>query len=434
MNPIEAANDLGLLDMAMTALDGAHTFKVIVGTAGDDDLSGGDGGDKIKGLDGNDFIQAKSGADVVFGGRGSDSLYGGGLFFDPNDGADTLHGDAGNDALYGNVGDDLLFGGSGDDGLDGGVGDDRLDGGSGHHDLANIHLQPGDVGVSFDASSFKAGKVCQLDEGAAGVDTFVGIESLHIFGTELGDTLVGSRGDDTITGGDGLYITGGDDVIDAGNGDDVIGVTDGDSTVQGGAGDDTIALIWGDGAHDVFDGGKGFDTVELTGVFDNSGMTVTLTDGTLTASTANAAMSVAGTHIEAISVIGGSSGDHLSGGAADDSFSGQSGADTLTGGAGSDTFAYDRTIQSIADAPDLITDLGDGDIIDLASIDADITTTGDQAFEVVHRFTGQAGQLFLFYDSADDVTKIQADTDGDGKADLVILASGDHHDFAGFAL
>jgi Ca2+-binding RTX toxin-like protein len=126
--------------------------------------------------------------------------------------------------------------------------------------------------------------------------------------------------------------------------------------------------------------------------------------------------------------------DKLSGGTGNDTLVGGAGKDALIGGAGNDTFAFKAVADSTAKASDLIHDLAAGDAIDLAMIDADSHTAGDQAFHLVSGFTRHAGELTITYQAAKGVTLIQGDVDGDGFADLVITVSGDHHDFANFVL
>ncbi len=87
----------------------------IVGTAGNDTLSGQALGDTISGLAGSDDLR---------GGDGNDSLDGG-------DGNDALRGQVGNDTLLGGAGNEFLDGGDGDDFLNGGNGDDFIVGGAG---------------------------------------------------------------------------------------------------------------------------------------------------------------------------------------------------------------------------------------------------------------------------------------------------------------
>jgi Ca2+-binding RTX toxin-like protein len=98
----------------------------IVGTTGDDTLSGTTGPDVIVGLSGNDTISGLDADDRLCGGTGADTLVGG-------DGDDHLSG--GRDFLE-DVTDDGDFISFGDD-LDGGAGNDELDPGwdPGHHEF-----------------------------------------------------------------------------------------------------------------------------------------------------------------------------------------------------------------------------------------------------------------------------------------------------------
>jgi Tol biopolymer transport system component len=82
----------------------------IVGTAGNDRLTGASRGDRICGLGGDDTIRGRGGSDTLIGGTGNDLLLGGG-------GGDRLDGLAGNDTLVGGADTDRLFGAGGRDTL-----------------------------------------------------------------------------------------------------------------------------------------------------------------------------------------------------------------------------------------------------------------------------------------------------------------------------
>ncbi|MEX0300220.1 MAG: LamG-like jellyroll fold domain-containing protein, partial [Kordiimonas sp.] len=137
----------------------------IVGTDGNDTLSGTSSDDVMRGLAGNDTLKGDAGADVVFtgagenyanGGEGADIIVGGSQkdvlngdagddqvfgqagndILVGNDGDDTIVGNEGNDVLVGWTGSDVLFGGSGNDSLDGGAGSDILTGGTGSDEFS----------------------------------------------------------------------------------------------------------------------------------------------------------------------------------------------------------------------------------------------------------------------------------------------------------
>jgi hypothetical protein len=134
------------------------------------------------------------------------------------------------------------------------------------------------------------------------------------------------------------------------------------------------------------------------------------------------------------SVDGGKGIDQLIGGRNGELLVGGAGADILSGGGGGDVFVFRHTADSTAAHSDLILDLQDGDSIDLAAIDADRTTAGDQAFTLVSNLDGHAGQATLHYDAGGDHTLLEADTPGDGSADLVIDFDGDHSIFTSIVL
>lgn len=127
--------------------------------------------------------------------------------------------------------------------------------------------------------------------------------------------------------------------------------------------------------------------------------------------------------------------DGSAGAGGDDIITGGGGADNLTGGDGSDTFVYAALSDSTSVVHDLIADLEGTDVIDLSAIDA-IAGGSDDAFHIVggDGFTGSPGELVVSYDLSTGVTTISGDVDGDGVADLVITAAGDHSGFSNFVL
>ena len=120
-------------------------------------------------------------------------------------GDDLLVGGVGNDRLYGNKGNDKLVGNGGNDRLDGGKGNDQLFGGDGH-------------------DSLKGGKGNDKVLGGAG-----------------NDKVEGDKGNDVVDGGAGS------DWVDAGSGNDRA----------------IYAMAENLGARDHYDGGSGYDILEL---------------------------------------------------------------------------------------------------------------------------------------------------------------------------
>ncbi|WP_118135078.1 M10 family metallopeptidase C-terminal domain-containing protein [Oceanicella sp. SM1341] len=132
-------------------------------------------------------------------------------------------------------------------------------------------------------------------------------------------------------------------------------------------------------------------------------------------------------------ILGGDGDDLLSGGAGDDRIYGNDGidrlvgglgADVLGGGGGADRFIYRDTVESTADAPDLVRDFRRGeDVFDFQRLDAvagggqdDFTWIGGAAF------SGTAGELHAVNDGSEK--RIEADLDGDGIADFAIRIEG----------
>lgn len=119
----------------------------IVGSGGDDTLTGSPAGDFILAGGGKDSIDGGGGADLIYGGSGRDTINGdggndtilGGRGRDEIDGSadsDFLRGGGGSDTIRGGDGTDRVFGGGGRDFVDGDDGNDTLFGGGGRDDIA----------------------------------------------------------------------------------------------------------------------------------------------------------------------------------------------------------------------------------------------------------------------------------------------------------
>lgn len=219
--------------------------------------------------------------------------------------------------------------------------------------------------------------------------TLSGIDTQVMTGMDLGpgefeQLLQGSvptaprvfRGNDYITGGDFVdHLTGftGDDRLLGQLGDDYLWGNEGNDKLYGGAGNDKLS------------GGTGYDRLE-----------------------------------------GGAGNDHLTGGAA---------RDVLIGGAGADAFVFGAVTDS-AVGPlnrDYVVAFGDTDKLVLRPIDAKLGTPQNDAFVFIGKaaFHGRAGELhYILVDRAGttgDVTLIQADMNGDRRADMQIELSGLHN-------
>ena len=212
--------------------------------------------------------------------------------------------------------------------------------------------------------------------GGAGADTVNG-------GTGA-DGIDGGTGNDTLRGGAGIFS---DTIFGAEGGDDLFG-GEGDDDLFGGEGDDDL---FGDAGADYFEGGLGDDDL-----------------------------------------FGGSGDDELFGNAGADTLDGGAGTDTMTGGTDSDggpadVFDFDSTADmAVGAARDVITDFLTGaleeDVINLATIDADTTVAGNQAFTFVTGAFNAAGQVRVIQNPADFTQNIvQLNTDNDSAAEAEIL-------------
>lgn len=116
-------------DTGTVIINVALPAGALVGTTGDDILTGGTKADTILGLAGNDTLSGGSNNDVIYGGSGNDVING-------NTGNDTLYAMSGNSTLNGNDDNDTLYAGSGVTILNGGNGNDTFYQGTGSATMA----------------------------------------------------------------------------------------------------------------------------------------------------------------------------------------------------------------------------------------------------------------------------------------------------------
>ena len=188
-NPFElCTTGPGTLVTGDTLTFNGLTYRVVVGTAGNDTLYGLNDPNTSE----RDVIWGLDGDDVLHGGNGDDILCGG-------PGADTLWGEAGNDTLWGDIGNDTLHGGDGSDRLDGANGDDFL---------------YGEGGDDSDRITISSGVTAGL-YGGDGNDWMSGGDGNDwLAGQNGNDTMFGDKGDDEMGGGPDY------DTIDGGSGKD----------------------------------------------------------------------------------------------------------------------------------------------------------------------------------------------------------------------
>ena len=409
-------------------------------------------------------------------GTGNDTLIG-------NVANNMLDGGAGDDLFNLSAGgDDSAIGGAGDDGffLGGALtAADRVDGGAGSDDqvalqgryaglvfgaanLAGIEtlvLLPGSDARFGGASEALAGyNLTTVNENvAAGTELIVNMNTLRVgedvtfngsaetdgsflfFGGSGADRLTGGQASDAFFFGTGKF--GGGDRVDGRGGNDQLGLqgdfSGGNALTLGAdqiAGVETIVLLTA--TDNRFGGGAPMNfSYALTASDGNvaAGATLTINANTLGAGetlTFDGSAESDGSYrvfggAGADAVMGGQGADQLFGGAGNDTIRGGLGADALTGGAGDDLFRYDGVIESTAAARDTINGFASGDRIDLSGIDARSGTAENDGFAFIgdRAFSNTAGELRAVQSNGSWF--VEADVNGDGRADLVIQVNTD---------
>ena len=220
----------GSLLSDVTVDSGAGNDTITTG-AGNDTITTAAGNDTVTAGSGNDTITAGAGDDTVTSDDGDDTVKGGA-------GPDTLSGGLGRDALSGNDGNDTLTGGDDADWLAPGEGDDGVDGNA-QRDTVSFHDATAPVDVDLRAGTASTG----TDD-----DVLVSIENVE--GSDLIDTVIGTLGNNRVTGG------GSGDSIRGAGGNDTLRGGDGPDTIRGGTGND---YLFGQRAADTLVGGPGVD-------------------------------------------------------------------------------------------------------------------------------------------------------------------------------
>jgi Ca2+-binding RTX toxin-like protein len=339
---------------------------------------------------GGEGVDAASGFENLVAGSGDDVVTGSSLanLLDGNSGSDALTGGAGNDTLNGGDGDDTLVGGAGNDALHGGDGNDTLII-SGTADQFDIL----DGGADID--TIKATGAITLhgfDSAADSIEVWAGVTRQSLIGTRADDVfnlsslisvtnlsfVDGGAGNDTITGSgawDGdLRGNSGNDVLTGGGGNDILTGGAGNDELHGGADDDTFVISGKNDQHDIFDGGSGINTIQVSAAVILSGFDAGADSIDVWLDIGKKAAGVTGTaanetfdfsHLTSVTnlafIDGGSGNDiiigsdvwngDLRGGVGNDTIHGGAGNDKLTGGQGTDEFVF-----SAGDGHDTIAD------------------------------------------------------------------------------
>jgi subtilisin family serine protease len=385
------------------------------GTTANDVRTGGSASDTFRlGAGGDDIVQAGGGDDIIYFGAGltaADQIDGG-------EGArDTL-------VLQGSYG--LTFGAANLTGVEFvsvRTGTDTRWG-----DLAGNRY-------SYDLTTIDA-NVARGQQLMVNAQSLLAGENLTFNGAAESDGsffIYGGSGTDRLTGGAGNDIFffegsrwGAGDKVDGGGGRDSL-------VVRGNAGlnviafaDDSIAGIESISVNARFatEASVGAASYDLTLAAGNVGPAGLIVNGSSLAAGESIRLDGSAVLGGSLRLFGGGGADELIGGAAGDFLQGGAGGDRLAGGGGRDLFQYRSADESNGAAPDQVLDFTAGaDLVDLSKLDADSVLDGDQAFGFIGAasFSGKAGELRSKFDDALGAWRVEADVDGDGVADLLIL-------------
>lgn len=427
---------LGDTYMSIENVTGSIFDDLLIGDSQDNTLSGGAGNDVLIGGMHADVLDGGGGFDIVSYSNAAQAVH---IYLHSNRGANSdasgdvyigiegAHGSNYDDVIFGNDTNNILRGLGGNDLLMGSSSADQLDGGAGVDTVSYSRVQQA-VTVRLDLGRGTAG--------AADGDVYTSIES--VTGSEFGDVIYGDSGNNTLTGrGGNDYLVGGDgdDYLIGGILNELRDVT-GHNYLIGGDGNDRLI---GGGGRDVLIGGAGADYISGNGGINTAsyedsadGVRVDLQlhkgfAGDAAGDTIYGILDLVGSaHADLLN--GGTWNETLNGGAGDDRIAGRGGKDRLIGGEGRDVFVYSSSSDSGigSDNRDTIVDFNrdEGDLVDLATLDANAHVAGDQAFDFLGTaaFTGVAGQLRYIATSLYRV--IEMDMNGDGRTDMQIRVDG----------
>ncbi|MFA9372919.1 MAG: hypothetical protein ACERKK_02065, partial [Poseidonibacter sp.] len=280
--------------------------------------------ENVIGTSGNDTITGNAEINTIIGNGGADEISAGAN-------ADSVQGGAGNDIIDGGSGADILEGNEGDDTFVGTNFDgDNIDGGTNTSAGDTVdYSQVATHGVTVDLSDIDGDNVTinTITHTISAIENIKGTNQAdNITGNDQNNILEGNANNDIISGLDG------EDTLLGGTGEDTLKGGAGNDRLEGGDDNDTLE---GGSGNDFLFGGEGSDTAD----YSSSSSTIE--------ATSTSSIIVGGTEIDfrnSIENIIGSNlvgtGDNISDldtNATINTLVGLDGNDTITEGAGNDT-------------------------------------------------------------------------------------------------
>jgi Ca2+-binding RTX toxin-like protein len=281
--------------------------------------------------------------------------------------------------------------------------------------MSDGNLAPGQQ-LTVDGSALAAGENLTFD-GSAETDGF-----FYIYAGQGTDNLTGGAKSDAFVFNQGDF--GASDQLNGGGSADQLALRGNYDITFGSTQLISIESIYLVSAHDQRIAGGGTDfsyNLTMNDGNDPAGQ-LEVVDGSALHATETLTFDASAETDGRYEVFGGAANDIITGSHGNDILSGGVGADTLTGGTGNDTFLYRNVNESTPTSHDTIADFTLGDIIDLSTIDANSSLTGNQAFTFIgsNAFSDHAGELQAINNGNDNWT-ISADVNGDGVADVQIM-------------
>ena len=309
LGSITAKLSTGLVIGSETGTDKISNFSKLIGSTGNDTISGNSNANTLDGSDGDDVIDGVGGVNTLIAGDGVDTLIarsGADTYDGSGDGADTVDysnlttaidivlnsdgnttestyghilteveniiGTTSNDAITGDsVNVNIIDGFDGDDTLKGGMNSaDILYGGTGNDTFLassggdSIYGGTGTDTLDYSSIIGTAGVSLNLSENTIYNDGFASVNA-HVEKIEI---IQGSSSNDTLHGSglaETFYGNAGNDILNGDGGSDTLYGVAGNNTIDGGLGEDTLYAGTG---NDKLIGGAGADTLDAR---DNGG-------------------------------------------------------------------------------------------------------------------------------------------------------------------